>query len=823
VLEIRSSTPTPAARPFRFWLAKNLPLLLVLALGLALRLVALHAAGDMPRLPGDEDYYVRMARAIEARGEHPGSYRGPGHPFFMALVFRLAGPENLNAVRVAGILLSVLSVALVFHVVSRQYSRRAALWSALATALSPNLIHFSFFLWSETLFTALLLAVLWLLQRYDDAESIRDLAVAGVVLGLAVLTRESILPFTPVVLAWLLLRPAPLAQRLRRAALFAFCLLLPILPWTIRNYRVHHTLVLVSTCRWYPMALGNQTGELMRRELSTPRAEPLDEARAEAHWRELALAGIRNEQPLWIFRKIARNVPSLLSPCTQLVYFVGQRWYPQYSPLKRHLLLSVEIGGHVLLLLLGTLGLCLARGGRVKTLVLLFIAYTFCLHIVANSCARFLLPLLPFACLYIGPLIAGGTLLVRTPARRLLAAVLATLVVAIVLSRISDASSAWNLRPNVLLISVDGLRADHLHSYGYPRPTSPHLDRLAGEGTLFERTISPTAWTLPAHASLLSGMLPVHHGAVTTRARIAFDLAWLPEQLQRARYATQAVVNASLLDEQFGFARGFGSYAYVPKADWKAHQAAALAALADQGTDRPFFLFVQYMAVHAPYRPPPGFDVFAGPDTSKLPIEQRDREFPLDLYDGAILGVDARIHELLFQLQKMRIDENTIVLVTADHGEEFLDHGSLSHGRTLFEEQIRVPLIARGPGVPSGRRDACLATLMDVAPTVIALTGAPASKRSNGINLSRLWSGGACPAREIELYTSEPDGSGALHGLRTEREKLIIDMETGRRSFFDLLRDPDERLDLYPNPAARPLEDKLLALPVPQPVLRPGA
>jgi arylsulfatase A-like enzyme len=206
-----------------------------------------------------------------------------------------------------------------------------------------------------------------------------------------------------------------------------------------------------------------------------------------------------------------------------------------------------------------------------------------------------------------------------------------------------------------------------------------------------------------------------------------------------------------------------------------------------------------------------------------LRIDQRDRGFLVDLYDGAIFGVDARIQELLLQLRKMPVDENTVVIVTADHGEEFLDHGGLAHTKTLFKELIHVPLIVRGPGVPSGRRDGCLATLTDVAPTVLQLTGVPVSNRPDGISLARVWSDGACPQREIELYTSDPDGRGVQRGLRTAGEKLVIDIGTGKRSFFDLLRDPSERVDRYPTPAAMRLDRTLLALPLPQPLPRPGA
>jgi arylsulfatase A-like enzyme len=822
--------------------ARLLPLLSVLALGLALRLVALQQAANLSRLPGDEEYYVRTGQTIAATGYHPGSYRGPGYPFLLALVFRLAGPNSLQAVRLAQIALALFSIALVFHLVRKGHGQRAALWSALAMAIAPNLVHFTLFLWSETLFIALLLVGLWLLLRFDERGSRRTLALAGLTFAFAALTRESILPFMAILAAWVAFRPAPAAERVRRAAVFVACFLLPILPWTVRNYAVNGSFVLISNCRWYPVAEGNDEYPHVHQGLQWIQSQRMSETQAEAFWRQQALTNIARQQPAWFFRKIASNVPALLTPRTQLVRFVENRWYPQYAPFRRRLLLSIEIVGHLLALFLAALALCLVRADRLKPVVLLYVAYTFVLHVVANADPRFLLPLLPLAFLYVGPLLAGGTALLRSRGRRVAGLAIALVTVGLSLTRIGTVRAAWDLPPNVVLISVDTLRADHLGAYGYARPTSPYLDRLATEGTLFEHAISPTAWTLPAHASMLSGVLPKRHGALRGDSRIAADVPWLPEALHQAGYVTNAVVNAPFLEEEFGFARGFDRYEYVPKAQWQRHQATAMAALTAQGSDRPFFLFVHYMGVHTPYHPPRRFNVFVRPYTGRLTgsqeevrdfvdgrlqIDDRDRDFLVDLYDGAILAVDARIHDLLLQLHDMRVDENTIVIVTADHGEEFLEHGSLWHSKTLFEELIHVPLIVRGPGIPDARRDACLATLMDIAPTVLDLTGTPRNE-SDGISLAGVWNGGACPTREVELYTSYNDGRSAKHGLRTAGEKLVVDLDKAKKSFFDLLRDPAERIDRYPDPAASRLERLLPALapertaPGPGPRLNPA-
>ena len=767
------TTPAASATPTRLF-ARLLPLLAVLALGLALRLVAVQQAADIFRLPGDEGYYVETGRAIAATGHHPGSYRGPGYPFFLAMVFRLAGSDNLQAVRLAQIALALLSIALVFHLVRRSYGQRAALWSAIAMAVAPNLVHFTLFFWSETLFIAVLLVGLWLLLRFDEHRRSRDLALVGLTFGVAALTRESILPFMAVLAAWVVLRPAPAAERVRRLVVFGACLLLPILPWTARNYAVNGSFVLISNCRWYPVAEGNDEYAHIHQQLEWIRSQRMSETRAEAFWRQQALTNIARQQPGWLLHKIASNVPLLLTPRTQIVRFVESRWYPQYSPFRRRLLLSVEIVGHLLALFLGALALCLVRADRLKTLVLLYIGYTFALHILANADPRFLVPLLPLAFLYVGPLLAGGAAVPRSRSRRLAGLAVAIGTVLLGLVRIDAVCAAWNLPPNVLLISVDALRPDHLGSYGYARATSPNLDRLATAGTLFRNAISPTAWTLPGHVSMLSGLLPPHHGALRGDGRISSGGPWLPERLRQRSYATLAVVNAPFVEEDHGFALGFDSYDDAPKAEWQRHQATALAALAAQGADRPFFLFVHYMEVHAPYRLARRFDAFAPPHAGALtgsqqeiiglaesqrPTDEPDRDAWVDLYDGTILAVDTRIQALLQKLHSMHIDENTLVIVTASHGEDSLDHASLWHSQARVEELLHVPLIASGPGVPNGRREACLVTLVDIAPTVLELTGSPASGQSDGISLARIWRGGACPERQIESYAIDPAGT----------------------------------------------------------------
>ncbi|MEM9290135.1 MAG: sulfatase [Acidobacteriota bacterium] len=389
---------------------------------------------------------------------------------------------------------------------------------------------------------------------------------------------------------------------------------------------------------------------------------------------------------------------------------------------------------------------------------------------------------------------------------------------------------------NVVLISIDTLRPDHLSCYGYSRSTSPYIDQFAATGVLFEETVSTTAWTLPGHASMLSGLSPRRHGALRRDLAIRPSAKLLAEYLDELGYFSTAVVDAPFVQASYGFDRGFDHYLWDKEAGRYQHQQSVLAAL-QQAHDlyrkeaRPFFAFFHYMSVHSPYRPEPEFDVFRTPgaeegssldgrnlsrlrkklEAGEITLSPLDVARLVDLYDGEILSMDERMGELFRRIQELDLEESTVVVLTADHGEEFYEHGNILHNRTLYEEVLRVPLIVRGPGIPAERRVTALTSLVDVTPTLLQLVGAPSPSGLDGISLVRFWRDDARPRRELELATSAPDGSHAKIGMRTAGEKLQIDRENSLRELYDLIEDPGETKNLAPeDPRTQELEDLLV-------------
>jgi len=409
----------------------------------------------------------------------------------------------------------------------------------------------------------------------------------------------------------------------------------------------------------------------------------------------------------------------------------------------------------------------------------------------------------------------------RQPARS------AALLGALVAATLAGAGCGQPTRPNVILISIDTLRADHLGCYGDVRGTSPHLDRLAGQGVLFENAFSPTAWTLPGHASMFSGLTPRRHGASRARTAIRADAPLLAELLSAEGYATAAVVNAPFMQAKFGFDRGFDSFAYLPKLEVAAHQDRVLATLRDRD-EAPFFHFFHYMSVHDPYAPEAAYNRFVGEydlpvrvtgekllklrraiDGGERALNRDEVRFLNDLYTGGVLSVDARVGAILELLESEGLADDTVVILTSDHGEEFMEHGSIVHTKTLYDEVLRVPLIVRGPGVPEGGRVRSLAALIDIVPTVLGLVGIDPPPGLDGIDLATVWRDDAIPERMLEIETSWIDGTLAKRGVRTPSQKLIVNQETGEKEYFDLAHDPAETENLYPHPDAEALERAL--------------
>lgn len=362
-------------------------------------------------------------------------------------------------------------------------------------------------------------------------------------------------------------------------------------------------------------------------------------------------------------------------------------------------------------------------------------------------------------------------------------------------------------RPNVVLVSLDTLRADRLGSYGYDRETSPFLDAFAAEGTLFERAVVNTHGTTPSHASMLSGTYQETHlvGVETTKHGLAYplppDLPLLSEMLAEVGYRTVAFTDGGNAGRRFGFDRGFDHF--DDKGGGLRRISRRLLRYLDESErgDEPLFLFVHTYEVHSPYEPPESWaEPFLDPDTTstfratsenlvrfahrahKMPPQDLRRAS--DLYDGGIRYADHLLERLFEELSSRDLLEGALVVITSDHGEEFGEHGGLLHRGLLYDELIRVPLIFRGPGI-AAERSAALASTVDIVPSILGRLGLELGSAEG----QDLFSEGDLPRYAVSQYGKD------LYSVTGERWKLIVHPASGAQELYDLVEDPGEIAD----------------------------
>ena len=400
-------------------------------------------------------------------------------------------------------------------------------------------------------------------------------------------------------------------------------------------------------------------------------------------------------------------------------------------------------------------------------------------------------------------------------------------------------ASAWlllpaqptSIPPNVLLILIDTLRADHLAAYGYSVDTAPNLERLARNGVLFERVIAPSSWTKTSMASIITGLNPLDHGVRGPHDVLPVQLDTLAEAFAAAGYFTIGVNTNPWLQIGYGFDAGFDVYETF-KPDNAPFETAgnvtreALALLKRAPTDRPTFLYVHYMDAHAPYRPMPGFPSeppLVDPDGNPMPDDKLEflyreeaLDFPgvqqrvLDLYDAGIRTVDDAIGTLLSELSTMGWDRNVVIAVTSDHGEAFREHGTAEHGRNLYPEVYRVPLIFSAPSkLHPGQRIQSQVRGIDVAPTLLSLAGIDPPDSCRGEPLLPVKSG---DVRERVAVSAVGLNDAIPHldyvALVSEDYLYVRERQNDRMEFYDLRTDPGARDDLGANhPQAKRFRD----------------
>lgn len=404
---------------------------------------------------------------------------------------------------------------------------------------------------------------------------------------------------------------------------------------------------------------------------------------------------------------------------------------------------------------------------------------------------------------------------------------------------------------NIILIVVDALRPDHLSCYGYPKLTSPTVDRIAREGTLFEQTITAAPFTWPAMASMFTSTYPPFHGVRTHADSLRFSLVTLAEVLQAKGYSTGAVISHTLLTPELGYAQGFSHYevsdqpfggpfsrlllfqvlskfAPPPLGDDARSVTQAAEDWITKSKDKKFFLWIHYADVHGPYHPPREFLQRFKPVTREGTLTEKEKEirdklanlrlgtpeemeelaksitpemleYNTALYDAEIAYVDAELEKLLQTLKELGILDKTLLVFTSDHGQSMGEHGQIliAHGPLLYDNTVMTPLILRKPGlVPAGKRVSQQVRSIDIMPTLLELAGIDYRGRQEGRSLVPLWTS-AAPLSWPEAYIeSEPYWKG--------RERYFVG-QGGAKDFFGgiqgkrrALRSPEWKLIYFP-------------------------
>jgi arylsulfatase A-like enzyme len=368
--------------------------------------------------------------------------------------------------------------------------------------------------------------------------------------------------------------------------------------------------------------------------------------------------------------------------------------------------------------------------------------------------------------------------------------------------------------PNVVVVVVDVLRADRLGVNGYSLPTTPNIDGLARDGVSFSAAFANASWTKPATATLLTSLMPSSHGALDvadeagTTGILDEELTTLAEIFSGAGYRTGAFIVQPHLKAKFGFAQGFDEFHRL-RGKVGGRQNKLLSEFVEAAGERPFLAYVHYIEVHWPYNKRlPGQEQTFGSTAidPEPPISQlgelsrwvedhwspRNRAALMARYDQGVAFADAVVGDLLERLRRAGRYQNTIIVVTSDHGEGFMEHGLVGHGLVPHDEQVHVPLVVKVParfGVAPGERRDSLVSLIDVGPTLLDLAGVETPPVFEGTSFRMVLEGVEDPTRQVHIQTEH--GSA----LRTRSHKLIVRSD-GEIELYDLTADRDEMVNL---------------------------
>jgi arylsulfatase A-like enzyme len=393
---------------------------------------------------------------------------------------------------------------------------------------------------------------------------------------------------------------------------------------------------------------------------------------------------------------------------------------------------------------------------------------------------------------------------------------LLTLGLAAALSACAPEANPAGRQPDVLLITIDTLRADHVGCYGYGRETTPNVDALAARSVRYANAFSTSSWTLPAHASILTGLYPAEHGVRLPKTALPPSAPLLQEMLGEQGYETFAATSHVYLGDRWGFDRGWQDFDGSMGPD-SAHRPVARAIISRglrwleqrRKGERPFFAWLHIFDPHWDYSPPPPFSTMFDPDyggrmtgdyASLKPfikalargpqpqLSERDLQHLIALYDGEIRYVDHELGVLFDALHEWELFDSTLIVLASDHGEEFMEHGSLEgHQWTLHDEVVRVPLLIKQPG----GRDA--GRVVDGPVSIVGVPGAI----MNALGIDHDWRGLDSPALLDLIVRKQPQT-----GLVAEGFKLLR-FADGRELLFSDRAEIDDVADSHPDTAAR--------------------
>lgn len=377
---------------------------------------------------------------------------------------------------------------------------------------------------------------------------------------------------------------------------------------------------------------------------------------------------------------------------------------------------------------------------------------------------------------------------------------------------------------NVVLVVVDAMRADHLSCYGYPLHTTPNIDRFAQSGAVFDRAFCPVPATQPSFATLLTSLHAYSHGVQRHGVALSNKAITLAEILKAKGWDTGAVVGASNLDSIFGFSQGFDFYEdHLGKKEntrkldsrkrWERNAAEVNLHVAkwltERSKKRPFFLMIHYFDTHHPYSAPPPFDTMYPPGNTE---ESGWRAS----YDGEVSFVDSQFGELIRKLKELHLSENTLIILTSDHGENLGEHHWKGHDQRIQDEAVHIPLILSGPGIAAGKHYNSLVQNVDLAPAILEYLRLPQPKTFQGRSLLRVLKGENIRDFVFLQIAKRPDNFAKLTpdwqkypekvwAVRTSSEKLIWSSD-GKHEFYDLNKDPLELNNIYELKKARAAE-----------------